>query len=103
MTITKRARRRGATYQVKEAIDAIHAAFQRCDGTDPYDGLLLDNRLHDGGRSPTVSPVNSSNDATFEILSLQTKEAKGERDAEEFIAYCRTVVAHADALSTAQR
>ena len=44
VTITKRARKRGATYQVREAIDAIHAAFQRCDGTDPYDGLPLDNR-----------------------------------------------------------
>ena len=103
VTITKRARKRGATYQVREAIDAIHAAFQSCDGTDPFDGLPLDNRLHDGSRSPTVSPVSSSNAATFEILSLQTKEAKGERDAEEFIAHCRAVVAHTDDPSTAQR
>ena len=103
VTITKRARKRGATYQVREAIDAIHAAFQRCDGTDPFDGLPLDNRLHDGSRSPTVSPVSSSNAATFEILSLQTKEAKGERDAEEFIAHCRAVVAHTDDPSTAKR
>ena len=88
---------------MKESIDAIYAAFQRCDGTDPYDGLPLDNRLHDGGLSPTVSPVSSSNVATFEILSLQTKEAKVERDAEEFIAHCRAVVVHADASSTAQR
>ena len=102
VTITKRARKRGATYQVKEAIDAIHAAFQRCDGTDTYDGLPLDDRLHDGQRSPTVSPVSSSNAATFEILSPQTKEAKGERDAEEFIAHCRAVVAHADSTSTAR-
>ena len=87
----------------REAIDAIHAAFQRCDGTDPFDGLPLDNRLHDGSRSPTVSPVSSSSAATFEILSLQTKEAKGERNAEEFIAHCRAVVAHADDPSTAQR
>ena len=65
--------------------------------------MPLDNRLHDGGRSPTVSPVSSSNAATFEILSLQTKEAKGERDAEEFIAHCRAVVAHTDDPSTAQR
>ena len=50
VTITKRARKRGATYQVKEAIDAIHAAFQRCDGTDPYDGQPLDRCLHDGQR-----------------------------------------------------
>ena len=33
--ITKRARKRGATYQVREAIDAIHAVFQRCDGRIP--------------------------------------------------------------------
>ncbi len=103
VTITKRARKQGATYQVREAIDAIHAAFQRCDGTDPFDGLPLDNRLHDGSRSPTVSPVSSSSAATFEILSLQTKEAKGERNAEEFIAHCRAVVAHTDDPSTAQR
>ena len=103
VTITKRARKQGARYQVREAIDAIHAAFQRCDGTDPFDGLPLDNRLHDGSRSPTVSPVSSSSAATFEILSLQTKEAKGERNAEEFIAHCRAVVAHADDPSTAQR
>lgn len=101
--ITKRARKRGATYQVREAIDAIHAAFQRCDGTDPYDGLPLDNRINDGGRSPSVSSVSSSSAATFEILSLQTKEAKVERNAEEFITHCRAVVAHADASSTAQR
>ena len=103
VTISKRARKRGATYQVREAIDAIHEAFQRCDGTDPFDGLPLDNRLNDGSRSPTVSPVSSSSTATFEILSLQTKEAKGERDAEEFIAHCRAVVAHTDDPSTAQR
>ncbi|WP_392344972.1 hypothetical protein [Parasynechococcus sp.] len=103
VTITKRAKKRRSTYQVKEAIDAIHAAFQRCDGTDPYDGLPLDNRLHDESRSPTVSPVSSSSTATFEILSLQTKEAKGERDAEEFIAHCRAVIARADETSTAQR
>ena len=102
MTITKRARKRGATYQVREAINAIHAAFQRCDGTDPYDGLPLDNRLHDGGRSP-ASPVSSNSEASFEILSLQTKEAKGERNGEEFIAHCRDVVADADASSPAQR
>ena len=88
---------------MREAINAIHAAFQRCDGTDPYDGLPLDNRLHDGGRSPAVSPVSSNSEASFEILSLQTKEAKGERNGEEFIAHCRAVVAHADASSPARR
>ena len=48
VTITKRARKRGASYQVKEAIDAVHAGFKRCDGTDPYDGQPLDRCLHDG-------------------------------------------------------
>ena len=100
VTIPQHARKRGATYQVKEAIDAIHAAFQRCDGTAPYDGLPLDDRLHDGQRSPTVSPVSNTTTASFEILSRQTKEAKGERNAEEFIAHCRAVVAHADSAST---
>ena len=57
VTITKRAKKQGATYQVKEAIDAIHAAFQRCNGTDPYDGLPLASRLLAGSRSPTVSEV----------------------------------------------
>ena len=47
--------------------------------------------------------MSSSTTATFEILSLQTKEAKGERNGEEFIAHCRAVVAHADASSPAQR
>ena len=41
--------------------------------------------------------------ATFEILSLQTREAKGERNAEEFIAYYRAVVAQADTTSTTTR
>ncbi len=62
----------------------------------------MDNRIHDGGRSPAISPVSSNSAATFEILSLQTKEAKGVRNGEEFIAHCRALVAHADASSTAQ-
>ena len=82
VTITKRAKKRGATYQVKQAIAAIDAAFHRCNGTDPYDGLPLDSRLVDDKRSPTVSPVSTITTADFEILSLQTKEAKGERNAD---------------------
>ena len=57
VTITKRARKRGATYQVKEAIDAIHAAFQRCDGTDPYDCLLYTSP---SPRDATLSRMPSS-------------------------------------------
>ena len=100
VTITKRAKKRGATYQVKEAIDAIHAAFHRCDGTDPFDGLPLDGRLLAGSRYPTISSVGHSNTANFEVLSVETQAAKGEKNAKEFIAHCRAVVAHADKTAT---
>ena len=103
VTITKRAKKRGATYQVKEAMEAIHAAFHRCDGTDPYDGLPLDGRHLDGSRCPTVCPIDNDSIANFEILSLQTKESKGSMNVEDFIAHCRAVVAHAHATSTSLR
>ena len=100
VTNTKRAKKQGDTYQMKEAIDAIHATFQRKDCTDPYDGLPLDSLILAGSRSPTVSEVSCTTTDTFEILSLQTKEAKGERNTEEFIAHCPAVVAHDDTTST---
>ena len=113
VTVTKRARKRGGTYQVKEAMDAIHAAFHRCDGTDPFDGLPLDAQQLETGqhtelkprriaetipcsRCPTISPVNGETMANFEILSLQTKTSKGSMNGEEYIAHCRAVVVHAD-------
>ena len=103
VTITKRAKKQGAIYQVREAMEAIHAAFHRCDGTDPYDGLPLDGRHPNGNRWPTVCPVDNDNNANFEILSLQTKESKGSMNVEDFIAHCRAVVAHSDAMSTILR
>ena len=103
VTITKRAKKRGATYQVKEAIDAIHAAFHRCDGTDPYDGLPLDSRLLAGSSCPSVSTLGNSNTANFEVLSVETQAAKGERTTEDFIGHCRAVVAHADKTATPKR
>ena len=103
VTITRRAKKQGATYQVKEAMEAIHAAFHRCNGNDPYDGLPLDGRCRDGSRCPSVCPVDSTTIASFEILSLQTKESKGAMKAKEFIAHCRAVVAHADASPTTRR
>ena len=103
VTITKRAKKRGATYQVKEAIDAIHAAFHRCDGMDPYDGLPLDSRLLTGNRCPSVSTLDNSNTTNFEVLSVETQAAKGERTTEDFIAHCRAVVAHADRTATPKR
>ena len=103
VTITKRAKKRGATFQVKEAMEAIHAAFHRCDGTDPYDGLPLNGRHLDDCRDPTVCHVDNDGIANVEILSLQTMESKGSMNVEDFIAHCRAVVAHADNTSTAQR
>ncbi len=120
VTLTKRARKQGGTYQVKEAIDAIHAAFHRCDGTDPYDGLPLEGPLlktnpsagarpgnsaeinHDS-RCPTVCPAKNNTIANFEILSIQTQQSKGTMKAEEFINHCRAVVAHADKASITKR
>ena len=43
--VTRRDKRRGGKYSVKEAIEAIHQAFHRCDGFDPYDGSKLDPEL----------------------------------------------------------
>ena len=101
--ITKRAKKRGATYQVKEAIDAIHAAFHRCDGMDPYDGLPLESRLLAGNRCPSVSTLDNSNTTNFEVLSVETQAAKGERTTEDFITHCRAVVTHADRTATPKR
>ena len=44
VAITKRDRKRGGTYQVKDALDAIHGAFHRSNGMDPYDGMAMDVR-----------------------------------------------------------
>ena len=43
--VTRRDKRRGGQYTVKQAIEAIHQAFHRCNGFDPYDGSKLDPKL----------------------------------------------------------
>ena len=110
VVITKRDKKRGGTYQVKEAMDAIDAAFHRCDGTDPYDGMPLDCALlgtddiaasqvggatdkREFSRLPTVVHINAGPVAEFEIVSRQTNDAKGDMTPEEFIGYCQAVVA----------
>jgi len=112
VVITKRDKKRGGTYQVKEAMDAIDAAFHRCDGTDPYDGMPLDCALlgtddiaasqvggatdkREFSRLPTVVHINAGPVAEFEIVSRQTNDAKGDMMPEEFIGYCQAVVAKA--------
>ena len=111
--VTRRDKRRGGKYSVKEAIEAIHQEFHRCNGFDPYDGSKLDPELlgtysnerskekgaaykRDMAMLPTVDHVTTKPVADFEIVSWQTNDAKGDMPPEEFIAYCRRVVQIAD-------
>ena len=111
--VTRRDKRRGGKYSIKEAIEAIHQAFHRCNGFDPYDGSKLDPELlgtYSNERSkergaaykremamlPTVDHVTAKPVADFEIVSWQTNDAKGDIPPEEFVAYCRRVVQVAD-------
>ena len=45
VAVTRRDKRRGGQYTVKQAIEAINEAFHRCNGSDPYDGSKLDPKL----------------------------------------------------------
>ena len=113
VAVIRRDKRRGGKYSVKEAIEAIHQAFHRCNGFDPYDGSKLDPELlgtYSNERSkergpaykremamlPTVDHVTAEPVHDFEIVSWQTNDAKGDMPPEEFIAYCRRVVQVAD-------
>ena len=113
VAITKRDKKRGGTYSVKEAIGAIDRAFHRCNGFDPYDGSKLDPELfnqYNNNESkekraaykrrfallPTIDHVKAEPVADFQIVSWQTNDAKGDMSPDEFIAFCRRVVHHAD-------
>ena len=113
VAVTKRDKRRGGQYTVKQAIEAIDEAFHRCSGFDPYDGSKLDPELlgtYSNERSkergaaykremamlPTVDNVTAEPVPDFEIVSWQTNDAKGDMPHEEFVAYCRRVVQVAD-------
>ena len=93
VAVTRRDKRRGGKYSVKEAIEAIHQAFHRCNGFDPYDGSKLDPELlgtysnerskekgaaykRDMAMLPTVDHVTAKPVADFEIVSWQTNDAK---------------------------
>ena len=45
VAVTRRDKKRGGEYSVKEAIEAIDQAFHRCTGFDPYDGSKLNPKL----------------------------------------------------------
>ena len=112
VAVTRRDKRRDGKYSVKEAIEAIHEAFHRCNGFDPYDGSKLDPELlgtYDNNRSkekgaaykremamlPTIDHVTAKPVPDFEIVSWQTNDAKGDMPPKEFIDYCRRVVQNA--------
>ena len=95
VAVTRRDKRRDGKYSVKEAIEAIHQAFHRCNGFDPYDGSKLDPELLGEYRNedakaqgaahkkrfamlPTVDHVKAEPVADFEIVSWQTNDAKGD-------------------------
>ena len=101
LCMTKRDRRRGGRYPVKEALVAVHSAFHNCNGTDPYDGMPLEgeqlkpisgsDRLGINitskkhlRRIPTVGHLHQEPIAEFEILSRETCTAKNEMTADEY-------------------
>ena len=113
VAVTRRYKKRGSEYSVKEAIEAIDQAFHRCTGFDPYDGSKLNPKLlgeYDNKASkakgvaykkemamlPNIDHVKAEPVADFEIVSWQTNDAKGDMPPDEFIAYCRRVVQIAD-------
>ena len=106
--VTRRDKRRGGKYSVKEAIEAIHQAFHRCNGSDPFDSSKLNPKLlgeykNEDAKAegaahkrrfamlPTVNHVKAEPEPDFKIVSWQTNDAKGDMPPEEFIAYCRRV------------
>ena len=108
VAVTRRDKRRDGKYSVKEAIEAIHQAFHRCNGFDPYDGSKLNPKLlgeykNEDAKAEgaahkrrfamlqTVDHVKAEPEPDFEIVSWQTNDAKGDMPPEEFIAYCRRV------------
>ena len=114
VSISKGLRKHGGAVPVKAVMDAVHAAYHRCDGLDPYDGMplrgeLLEDWLRGGmkllgaerdgqwDRLPMVGQIHAAPGLQFEIVSWQTWMAKGDRTAEQYIAHCRAVVTWADA------
>jgi len=108
LTVTKRDRKRGGSYRVKDAMDAIHAAAHRSDGIDPYDGQPMNvslleaknptlsscqaQQLASARRCPMVKQARGALICHFEIMSRQTADAKGEMSTEEYLEHCRAVV-----------
>jgi hypothetical protein len=112
---TRNDRRRGNSKAVNEAYKmAIHAAIIDSNGFDEYSGeplkwnligtwdnekAKLDRRkykaLHD--MLPTLDHVSDGmGEPDFKICSYRTNDAKGIMSQNQFIAFCRLVVAHSE-------
>ena len=109
LTVTKRDRKHGGSYRVKDAMDAIHIATHRSDGIDPYDGqpknaslLVAKNptlstceeaqQQASARLCPTVKHARGASICHFEIMSRQTANAKGEMSTVEYLELCHVVV-----------
>jgi hypothetical protein len=92
---------------------ATHAAAADSSGFDEYTGEALhwnlistwDNEKAKEGRAykatldflPTVDHVGDGlGEANFKICGYRTNDAKGAMGYDEFIAFCRMVVAHSE-------
>jgi hypothetical protein len=115
IALVKRDKRRGNSEAVNEAYKiAIHAATADSRGLDEYTGEPLrwdlistyDNEKSKQDRRkykatldllPTVDHVGDGlGEASFKICGWRTNDAKGAMSYEEFVAFCRSVVSHAE-------
>ena len=108
--VVKHKRKYGESHNVKQTMDSIHQAMQLSDGIDPYDGTMMKSELIDTYmmkgctldanskkeffRMPTIKYQSIEQSCVFEIMSMQTNEAKGEMSHEEYLNHCRAVVNH---------
>ena len=68
VAVTRRDKRRDGKYSVKEAIEAIHQAFHRCNGFDPYDGSKLDPALLGEYKNEDAKAQGAAHKRRFAIL-----------------------------------
>jgi hypothetical protein len=114
ITHQRRDKKRGNAKAINEAYKiAIHEAVSDSRGVDEYTGEPLhwnlistwDNEKAKEGRKykaalnflPTVDHVGDGlGEANFKICGWRTNDAKGQMERDEFIDFCRLVVAHSE-------
>ena len=73
--------------------NGIHLLLAPCCSHSGFEDVVQSDQFH---RCPAVGHRQSSPVADFEILSRQTKQAKGQLSAEDYLAHCRAVVQQAE-------